>query len=140
MKVDNPKDATFVKFYAPWCGHCKVPYIHTYIHAIHTYIVFSYASIYTLQSMAADWNKLADHYGGNDLIDIASVDITQNQDIGKALEIKGFPTLKLFSKGDTYEYKGRRTFDSLKSFVDSGYRSQGKELPIKEVPLHLAYT
>ena len=76
--------------------------------------------------MAADWNKLADSYGDSGNIVIASVDITRNPDIGRALEIKGFPTLKLFSKGDTYDYKGRRTFDSLKKFVDGGYIRQGK--------------
>ena len=76
--------------------------------------------------MAADWNRLADNYGDNSNVVIASVDVTQNPDIGSALEIKGFPTLKLFSKGDTYDYKGRRTFDNLRSFVDGGYIRQGK--------------
>ena len=76
--------------------------------------------------MAADWNKLADAYGSDSNIVIASVDVTQNQDIGEALDIKGFPTLKLFSKGNTFEYKGKRSYQQLKSFVDGGYIRQGK--------------
>ena len=46
----------FVKFYAPWCGHCK--------------------------QMAADWEALAASYKGMNDVIIAEVDADQHRDVG----------------------------------------------------------
>ncbi|KAK6167382.1 hypothetical protein SNE40_021422 [Patella caerulea] len=84
----------FVKFYAPWCGHCK--------------------------RLAPTWLELAQIYSGRDDVIIADVDCTRYSDICKNNQIRGYPTLILLRNGvRVQEYSGSRTLDSLQSFVDS---------------------
>jgi thiol-disulfide isomerase/thioredoxin len=68
----------FVKFYAPWCGHCK--------------------------RLVPVWNELSDLVL-EDGVNIASVDVTENRELGKRFEIKGFPSLIYFSQGQMVKYK-----------------------------------
>ena len=51
LVVNNESDV-FIKFYAPWCGHCK--------------------------AMAEDWAKLADEYADDKSMVIAEFDATAN--------------------------------------------------------------
>ena len=51
LVVNNENDV-FIKFYAPWCGHCK--------------------------AMAEDWAKLADEYADDKSMVIAEFDATAN--------------------------------------------------------------
>ena len=51
LVVNNENDV-FIKFYAPWCGHCK--------------------------AMAEDWAKLADEYADDQSMVIAEFDATAN--------------------------------------------------------------
>jgi protein disulfide-isomerase A1 len=90
-KVKNSGKAVFVKYYAPWCGHCK--------------------------KMAPDYEKIGEHYKGNDKILIAEMDSTENE--VSSVEVQGFPTLKLWLNGEPVDFEGDRTFDGIKSFIDS---------------------
>jgi len=82
----------FVKFYAPWCGHCK--------------------------SLAPIWEKLGDSFEDNDEINVAKVDCTEVKSLCGKHEVEGFPTLKLFRNGVLLsEYDGERDLEGLIKFV-----------------------
>jgi thioredoxin domain-containing protein 5 len=79
---------------APWCGHCK--------------------------KLVPIYDELANELKGE--VSVAKVDVTQNKDLGTRFEIKGFPTIKLISKGKTYTYKGKRTVEDMAEFARGGYQ------------------
>merc|ERR1712107_14827 len=75
----------FVKFFAPWCGHCK--------------------------QMAPAWESLArDVRVQNWDVTIAEVDCTVSQDVCARYGASSFPTIKLFRDGvEQGQYNGDRT-------------------------------
>ena len=81
-------DNVFVKFYAPWCGHCK--------------------------KMAPVWDELAKKLQDENVV-IAKYDATANENEG--VNVKGFPTLKYYKNGNAIDYSGGRDLDSLLKFV-----------------------
>jgi len=97
------KGVTFVKFYAPWCGHCK--------------------------RLAPTWVQLADKYASTEGVTIAKVDCTSNDNKNKELcnaqGVNGFPTLNIYKDGEKVdEFNGKRGLDDLAVFVD---KTSGKE-------------
>ena len=78
----------FVKFYAPWCGHCKS--------MIPAYTKLS-------QRMKQQENGVA----------IAKVDATVHNELGSKYGVQGFPTLKLFMNGEPVDYSGAREEDAM---------------------------
>lgn len=84
-------DLTLVKFYAPWCGHCK--------------------------KMAPDFETAATELKGK--AQLVDLDATTEKDLASKYGIRGFPTLKLFSKGELIsDYKGGRTKDALVQYIE----------------------
>ena len=87
---------TFIKWYAPWCGHCK--------------------------ALAPDWDTLAEKYSASSSVMIASVDCTtdENKDLCQQYGVSGYPTLKYFKDGSSegQDYKEGRGLEELESFVD----------------------
>ena len=81
MQVNDGR-VHFIKFYAPWCGHCK--------------------------KLAPTWSELADELKHNEQVSIGQVDCTQAQDLCKKLEVTGYPTLKSFYNGDSHaQFRGK---------------------------------
>eukprot|EP01061_Rhynchopus_euleeides_P005771 TRINITY_DN1493_c0_g1_i4.p2 TRINITY_DN1493_c0_g1~~TRINITY_DN1493_c0_g1_i4.p2 ORF type:complete len:120 (+),score=62.51 TRINITY_DN1493_c0_g1_i4:55-414(+) len=82
-----------VKFFAPWCGHCK--------------------------RMAPAWDQLTEAVG--DKVTIGKVDCTIHRDLCSRFAIRGFPTLKVFKAGEDEpsDYRGGRSYDDLKAQADS---------------------
>jgi len=89
---DKTKEGVWmVKFFAPWCGHCK--------------------------KMASAWEEYAKAAEG--IYHVAEVDCTVEKDIAQAQGVRGFPTLKLFINGEAFAVEGPRTIKNWVEFVES---------------------
>jgi len=85
---------TFVKFYAPWCGHC--------------------------QKLVPVWDELAKKFESDTKVKIAKLDCTQAQSVCQENEVRGYPTLAYFRNGRKVEaYKGARNVQDLQDFVNT---------------------
>lgn len=94
-------DLTLVKFFAPWCGHCK--------------------------SMKTDYEEAAAALKGKAVL--AEVDATIEKEIAGKYNIQGFPTLKLFAGGEMLsEYRGARDKDSFIKFIERAMLPSVEEL------------
>jgi len=87
---DETKDV-LVKYYAPWCGHCK--------------------------ALAPTWDELGESVKDIDDLVIAKFDATANEVAG--LDIRGYPTLKYYPKGDKsgLDYSGDRDLADFQKFL-----------------------
>ncbi|KNC86900.1 hypothetical protein SARC_00945 [Sphaeroforma arctica JP610] len=102
------KDAALVKFFAPWCGHCK-----------------NMAPAY---KAANEKLNAAGHQST-----LAEVDCTVQKDVCSKYEVKGYPTLLFFSKGENVEkYSKGRTEDAFIEFIKS--KSGAPAAEAKEAP------
>jgi len=90
--LDSNKNV-MVKFFAPWCGHCV--------------------------RMQPAYEELSNKVG--DDVVIAELDATQHQAVSSKYGVRGFPTIKLFTKSDKSgkPYQGARDANSMKSFIES---------------------
>lgn len=99
LTKDNWESATagktvFVKFQAPWCGHCK--------------------------GMKADWEKLMTEFKGSASGLVGDVDCTgDGQTLCQREGVSTYPTLKVGDPKDLQKYEGGRSYADLKSFSDS---------------------
>lgn len=91
VKSDTEK-GWMVKFYAPWCGHCK--------------------------KLAPTWNELASSAQG---FGVGSMDCTTSQATCTEYKIKGYPTIKFVKDNKMYSYKGSRSIDALTEFATTSY-------------------
>ena len=80
-KAVSKYDYLLVLFYAPWCGHCK--------------------------KFHPEYEKAAKTLRKENLY-LSKVDATVEKKLAEKFEIQGFPTVKLFIKGEAIEYTGGR--------------------------------
>ena len=102
-------DVAFLKFYAPWCGHCK--------------------------ALAPVWEDLGDAVHGESSILIGKVDVTQDSAVGHVFGVSGFPTLLLVANGQVIKFTGQRTLPAMEAFVRGGYEAAlGEAKPFPALP------
>ncbi|KPA81909.1 protein disulfide isomerase [Leptomonas pyrrhocoris] len=83
-------DLTLVKFYAPWCGHCK--------------------------TLAPEFEKASVTLKG--VATLAEVDCTKETELASKFDIKGFPTMMIFRNGEKVEdYSGPRTAAGITAYI-----------------------
>ena len=90
--LDQTKDV-LVKFYAPWCGHCR-----------------------TLEPV---YKKVAQVFDAEDNVVVAEVNADQEKELRTRYAIRGYPTIKFFSKNDKSgeKYTGGRSEKDIISFL-----------------------
>jgi len=107
------KKNKFVMFFAPWCTHCKRLY--------------------------PTWENLGKEFDDNDNLEIGKVDCTKETELCSNQDITGYPTLKIFKKGETEgkKFKGSRDIPTLKNFIQTELEdfaeeaSEGKEAEVE---------
>ena len=81
-----------VKFYAPWCAHCK--------------------------RLQPEYASAAEALSSQDPpVVLAKLDSTQNSKKTKQYKVTGYPTMKLFVNGKAVDYTGGRKMDDIISWV-----------------------
>ena len=93
----------FVKFYAPWCGHCK--------------------------SMAPAYSELAQEMKkAPNGIPIAKLDATVEKVAAGKFNIGGFPTLKMFKNGQDVDYKGGREKKDIAEWIAKKLETKARRI------------
>ncbi|TDL14658.1 thioredoxin-domain-containing protein [Rickenella mellea] len=95
----------FIKFYAPWCGHCK--------------------------KLAPIWTQLASHMRHK--LAIAEVNCDAQPALCKSQDVQGYPMLKFYdAAGGVTEYTGGRKFEQLRKFADGTVKPSVAEVSDQE--------
>ena len=91
--VNDPDKNVFVKFYARWCGHCT--------------------------RMAPAWEELAKSQASNTDVVIAELDAAKHQELAQRNGVRGFPTIKLFTKNNKngIQHQCARDVPSFENFL-----------------------
>merc|ERR1712216_77940 len=110
LTPDNFDEATngksvFIKFLAPWWGHCK--------------------------SMKPAWDQLMEEFKDSKSAVVADVDCTVHQDLCGKHGVQGYPTIKYGDPNNMEDYQGGRSYEDLSAFakekLQAKYESLQKE-------------
>jgi len=82
----------FLKFFTPWCGHCK--------------------------KLKPTWMAISDHYQGHKHVLMGEVDCAgKGKSLCSKYKVDAFPTLKWGRETYLTDYNGRRDFRTIKKFA-----------------------
>jgi len=95
----------FIKFFAPWCGHCK--------------------------KLAPTWTQLARHMQGK--LNVAEVNCEDHSALCKSQDVTGYPMLVYYADGVKTEYTGGRKFDFLKTFTEKAAANAMEEIGVEHL-------
>jgi len=89
-QVTMTQDPWFIKFYAPWCGHC--------------------------QAMAPNWVQLGKEMQGR--LNIGEVNCDKEARLCKDVHLRGYPTILFFRGGERVEYEGLRGLGDFVTYAN----------------------
>jgi len=92
--AENPhENGWMVKFYAPWCGHCK--------------------------NLKPEWDAFADKHVGEVNVGEVDCDNTENKIFCKSLGVTGYPSIKYFREelDGPINYVGPRNLEGFENWV-----------------------
>jgi thioredoxin domain-containing protein 5 len=84
----------FIKFFAPWCGHCK--------------------------KLAPHWTQLAKDMQHR--LTIAEVNCEDESKLCKQQDVSGFPMLYYYEGGEKTEYTGGRKIEPLRNWAEKAVK------------------
>ncbi|KAI8983444.1 thioredoxin-like protein [Pilobolus umbonatus] len=90
-EIASGDEPWFIKFYAPWCGHC--------------------------QRLAPTWVQMASHLQNQ--LNVGEINCDNLPDVCSKYGVRGYPTLRIYGNGKPIEYDGKRDLKSLSSFAKS---------------------
>ncbi|KAL9113018.1 MAG: hypothetical protein Q9227_002883 [Pyrenula ochraceoflavens] len=96
--VTTTQDPWFIKFYAPWCGHC--------------------------QALAPTWSQLAKEL--KDQLNVGEVNCDKERRLCNDVGVKGYPTIHFFRGGERVEYDGLRGLGDFLSYTKKALDSDVK--------------
>ncbi|KAI9480554.1 MAG: thioredoxin-like protein [Benjaminiella poitrasii] len=101
----------FIKFYAPWCPHCK--------------------------ALAPTWTEMASQLRGQ--VNVGEVNCQELPSLCEEFKIRGYPTLQMLGHGDPIDYHSDRSLISLMKFANehAGLDEEIKELDANELSQYL---
>ncbi|KAJ7885106.1 protein disulfide isomerase [Mycena olivaceomarginata] len=100
----------FIKFYAPWCGHCK--------------------------KIKPTWKQLAKIMQGK--VTIAEVNCEDHEKLCKSQGVGGYPTLVYYpAGGEKSEYTSGRKLEQLKAFAERASASATQAIQPEEVDAYV---
>ncbi|KAJ2644136.1 hypothetical protein GGF44_000798 [Coemansia sp. RSA 1694] len=112
--LDKTSQPAFVKFLAPWCGHCK--------------------------SLVPEYEKAAKRAQGIGKFYAVDCDDDKNRGLCARFNVQGFPTLKVFTEKRTkrgsrrsVDYQGQRTAGAMVKFARSLLPSLSKKVSDTEL-------
>ena len=88
--VTMSQEPWFIKFYAPWCGHC--------------------------QAMAPNWVQLGKEMKGK--LNIGEVNCDAETRLCKDVKLRGYPTILFFRGGERVEYDGLRGLGDFVTYAN----------------------
>ncbi|GAA5956471.1 hypothetical protein JCM3765_003455 [Sporobolomyces pararoseus] len=88
---DPDAGPSFVKYYAPWCGHCK--------------------------KLAPHWEALASSLESQVHVYQVDCDSVENKGLCRQESVQSYPTLIFYNRGAVVEYHGRRDEKAMKEWA-----------------------
>ncbi|KAH8735916.1 putative disulfide isomerase [Ilyonectria robusta] len=95
--VTSTQDPWFIKFYAPWCSHCR--------------------------AMAPAWEQMAKSVAGK--LNVGEVNCDAESRLCKEVGARAYPTVRFYKGGESSEYKGLRGLGDFVQYAEKALEVAG---------------